>query len=327
MNKVSYRKGGVSDLNEIKTVTLKSYRQFSNVLSIENMKEWEENLGNDETYMDLFKTATCFVALYDGKIVGVSFLVPRGNRYKWFAAEWSYIRLVGVLPEFSGKGIGRKLTELCVELAKASGEKVISLHTSEFQDAARHIYESMGFKKHKEFKLFERKYWVYVMPLGHATAFEFNFHKAGIEDVKILVEYRIRFAIELVGEQPKEKIEFLRNQMTDYFSIATVDDSCISIIAKWKDEVAGIGSIHLREMPGNIKNPSGKWGYIMNMYTVPKFRRKGICNEILNCLINEGKQNGITGFELHATKDGEPIYRKNGFELHYEPTLRKIIST
>lgn len=96
--------------------------------------------------------------------------------------------------------------------------------------------------------------------------------------------------------------------MTEYFSKAIQDNTCISFIAKCDEDVAGIGSVHLREMPGNFKNPSGKWGYIMNMYTVPEFRRKGICKNILNLLVEEGKKYGYYAFELHATNDGEKVY-------------------
>lgn len=326
MSQVTYRKGKPADLEEIKAVTINAYGQFREIISIDNVKAWEENMQNGETYLELFKVATCFVAIINGKIVGSAFLIPNGNPFKWFIAEWSYIRLVAVLPEFGSRGIGRKLTELCIELAKERGEKTIALHTSEFQDAARHIYESMGFKKHHQFELFEKKYWVYTLPLISDNTLEFSYHKAGLNDITTLVEYRIRFAVELSGEQTKEKTEVLKHQMTNYFYKATADKSCISVIAKLKDTVVGIGSLHIREMPGNFKNPSGKWGYIMNMYTVPEFRQKGICSEILNRLIEEGKLCGITAFELHATKKGESVYIKNGFELHNEPILRKFFS-
>lgn len=113
--------------------------------------------------------------------------------------------------------------------------------------------------------------------------------------------------------------------MTNYFSKSIVDHSSISIIAKDQDIVAGIGSIHLREMPGNFKNPSGRWGYIMNMYTIPEYRRKGICRNILRMLVEEGKKIGLTAFELHATKEGEMVYTQEGFILHNEPTLRFLI--
>ena len=111
--------------------------------------------------------------------------------------------------------------------------------------------------------------------------------------------------------------------MIEYFTRATLENSCISFIAKSNNTIAGIGSVHVREVPGNFKNMSGKWGYIMNMYTVPEFRKQGICSEILKLLVNEGKRHGITAFELHATEEGKPVYLKGGFQIHNEPTLRK----
>lgn len=152
-----------------------------------------------------------------------------------------------------------------------------------------------------------------------------SYHKAKQTDIETLVDNRILFALELAGNQKEDAIQALRKQMTNYFSKATVDNSCISIVAKCDGIVSGIGSVHIREMPGNFKNPTGKWGYIMNMYTVPEFRRKGICKGILNLLVEEGIKIGITAFELHATKEGEMVYIQEGFVHHNEPTLRKYI--
>jgi GNAT superfamily N-acetyltransferase len=150
-----------------------------------------------------------------------------------------------------------------------------------------------------------------------------TFHKATPQDVQTLVEYRIRFALEMASEQSEEAINKLKEQMTSYFARATAYNSCISFIAKCGDKIAGIGSMHVRELAGNFKNLSGQWGYIMNMYTAPEFRKRGVSTGILNELIEEGKKAGVTAFELHASKLGEPVYIKNGFEFHKEPTYRK----
>lgn len=152
-----------------------------------------------------------------------------------------------------------------------------------------------------------------------------TYHTATIDDVSALVNHRILFALELSGVQNEDVIQSLRSQMTHYFSNAILENTCISVIAKCDGKVAGIGFVHLREMPGNFKNPSGKWGYIMNMYTVPEFRRKGICKNILILLLEEGKKYGYHAFELHATKEGEKVYVREGFTHHDEPTLRKFI--
>ncbi|MDX2173612.1 MAG: hypothetical protein SFY56_10845 [Bacteroidota bacterium] len=36
---------------------------------------------------------------------------------------------------------------MCIAHAKQNNEKTIALHTSEFMDAARHIYEGLGFNR------------------------------------------------------------------------------------------------------------------------------------------------------------------------------------
>ncbi len=146
-------------------------------------------------------------------------------------------------------------------------------------------------------------------------------------DAKLLAEYRLRFAQELLGVQPPEKTAVLLNQLTNYFAKPFSESGCISFIASVGNEVAGIGTVHIRELPGNYKILSGKWGYIMNMYTVPAFRRKGICKGILQCLTDEASKYGVEAFELHATEEGEFVYKLSGFKLHQEPTYRKFIQS
>jgi GNAT superfamily N-acetyltransferase len=158
--------GNSSDIEQIKNITWLAYSQFKNMLSEENMLAWENSITNVITYKDLFEIATCFVCKYENKVIGSAFLIPRGNPFKWFDAACCYIRLVAVHPDFEGNGIGKKLTEMCLHHAKESGEKVVALHTSEFQNAARHIYEKLGFQKQNHFDLFGRKYWLYKLQLN-----------------------------------------------------------------------------------------------------------------------------------------------------------------
>lgn len=166
---LTFRNGNINDINQIKDLTLLAYMQFRNILTEENVAQWQDYLGNEKTYTELFKTAFCFVCENNDKIIGSAFIIPQGNPYKWFDANCSYIRLVAVHPAFGGKGIGRNLTQLCIDKAIEIGENTISLHTSEFQNAARHIYEKMGFVKLKDLDLmFGKQYYLYTLPL-HAS--------------------------------------------------------------------------------------------------------------------------------------------------------------
>ncbi len=51
----------------------------------------------------------------------------------------------------------------------------------------------------------------------------------------------------------------------------------------------------------------------MNMYTNPKYRRKGIAYKILDMLIKATKSKGISWISLEGTDMGRPLYEKYGF--------------
>jgi len=150
-----------------------------------------------------------------------------------------------------------------------------------------------------------------------------SIHRATASDIDTLVKNRILFALELAGPHPEASIAALRQQLTEYFTVATADQTCLSMIATIDAQVAGIGSLHVRNQPASFRNITGKWGYLMNIYTVPEFRKRGVCKSIVNALVAAGTAAGVTAFELHATPAGEGAYRQCGFELFPQPTYRK----
>lgn len=60
-------------------------------------------------------------------------------------------------------------------------------------------------------------------------------------------------------------------------------------------------------------HPTGNRGHLMNVYTNPNYRHKGIASKLVKMLIEEGLAKGITEISLDATQMGEPLYRSLGF--------------
>lgn len=164
---IVFRQGTKNDLDGLKQLAVKSWSQFRPALTAESWQKLSDNLSDDATYTHLLEQSYCIVAITgSGRVVGMAFLVPKGNPTDIYDKEWCYIRFVTVDPDFGGRGIGTKLTALCIDTAKQQHEKIIALHTSEIMDKARHIYESLGFKVLREIDpRFGKRYWLYKLDL------------------------------------------------------------------------------------------------------------------------------------------------------------------
>jgi ribosomal protein S18 acetylase RimI-like enzyme len=68
-------------------------------------------------------------------------------------------------------------------------------------------------------------------------------------------------------------------------------------------------------------NQVGRVGYIANMSTDPAYRRRGYGRAALVALLAWLRSTGITTVDLHATPDGEALYRSLGFTDPTDPAL------
>ena len=141
-----YTEGTTADIKHLLALGILAYGQFQQILTEENWNTMYTNVSSEKTYTDLIEKSRCFVCMANNEIVGMAYLMPSGNPTKIFQADWSYIRMVGVNPRFEGRGIAKKLTQLCIECAIEKKEKNIVRRTSPelvfFQFQAISVYLS-----------------------------------------------------------------------------------------------------------------------------------------------------------------------------------------
>lgn len=61
---------------------------------------------------------------------------------------------------------------------------------------------------------------------------------------------------------------------------------------------------------------------ILNVYTHPDFRRRGIARQLMQTVIGWCQEQGFAHVSLHSSKDGRPLYESLGFEPTSEMRLK-----
>ena len=140
-----------------------------------------------------------------------------------------------------------------------------------------------------------------------------NYKKAVLEDIEILTETRI--TVLRAANQLSDDVEMsnVKEQSYLYYQKALSEDSHVAYLVFDDNEFVGAGGISFFHVMPTFHNPTGKKAYIMNMYTKPEYRRKGIAYKTLDLLVAEAKQRGIDAVSLEATDMGKPLYKKYGF--------------
>lgn len=165
--KFAVREAVFGDLDKLISLARSAWKGYENVLGEEHWFSLERTLSNRNVFIDLLNKSHCLICeTEENEIIGMSFLVPSGNPDEIYEANWAHLRFVSVNPNFGGQGIGKLLTEKCIEKAKENGEKIVALHTSEIMGRAMGIYQSLGFVALRELEQrLGKRYWLFLLEL------------------------------------------------------------------------------------------------------------------------------------------------------------------
>lgn len=85
--------------------------------------------------------------------------------------------------------------------------------------------------------------------------------------------------------------------------------------------VAGAG-VWLLDWPPSPSSFAPYRGYILNVYTEPAFRRRGLAGRLVQACVDWCRAQGIVVVSLHASDQGRPVYVSLGFAPTNEMRLR-----
>lgn len=139
------------------------------------------------------------------------------------------------------------------------------------------------------------------------------YKKASIDDLELLTETRIEVLLAANGLPEDTDMDGVREQARRYYQKALQDGTHVAYLVMDGDRFAGAGGVSFFQVMPTYHNPSGRRAYIMNVYTRPEYRRRGIAYRTLDLLVREAEGRGVTAVSLEATAMGRPLYERYGF--------------
>jgi GNAT superfamily N-acetyltransferase len=141
-------------------------------------------------------------------------------------------------------------------------------------------------------------------------------------DINLLAEHRKRMWLEIRPEYERE-VRATGERTRKWIGDQLSKGSLVGLVVRTADgEVVGSGCIWLREEQPRPTNMRLVVPYLMSMYTVKRFRRRGVASLIVKGALKWCKANNFDIIVLHASEEGREVYEGLGFEPSNEMRFR-----
>ncbi len=141
----------------------------------------------------------------------------------------------------------------------------------------------------------------------------FTTRRATLADVPTIVAHR-RAMFEAMGYTDRAALDLMDEKFGTWVAtkIETGAYQHWFALNERNEIVAGAG-LWVLEMPPHPRDASGRRGNILNVYTHPDYRRRGLAWQLTTLILNWCRARGFRSVFLNASDDGRPLYTLLGF--------------
>lgn len=156
------------------------------------------------------------------------------------------------------------------------------------------------------------------------SAREISLRPATADDAPTIVHHR-RVMFREMGYLDESALETMAARFLPWLREKMQADEYLGWLAITDDGrvVAGAG-LWLMDWPAHIVGKSERRGNILNVYTEPEFRRRGLARRLTKAALDWCRANGVDYVILHASEEGRPVYESLGFQPSNEMRLKII---
>ncbi len=153
---------------------------------------------------------------------------------------------------------------------------------------------------------------------------EVRIREATVADVDIIAHHRVSMFNDM-GRTSHESIEPLRRMTREFLLEAIPRGEYAGWLASPGDQperiVSGAGVQVRRVFPfpftrddGSVRANWGAQAIVINVYTEPDFRRRGLARRLMQELIAWARRSEQESLVLHTSRDGVALYESMGFK-------------
>ncbi|MGE6106302.1 GNAT family N-acetyltransferase [Aeromonas sobria] len=132
-------------------------------------------------------------------------------------------------------------------------------------------------------------------------------------DIPALVRLRMALFGELGELDDPRASDALWQATQSYFSAAQADGSARSWLVEIDGEAVACATLALFVRPPYPGNLAGREGYLLNLYTRPAWRKRGMAWALLDAMVTHAREQRLGKLWLHASDQGRLLYEQFGF--------------
>ncbi|MFY0744494.1 GNAT family N-acetyltransferase [Solibacillus silvestris] len=137
-----------------------------------------------------------------------------------------------------------------------------------------------------------------------------EYRLATTDDMELLIDLRKRLLVEEGQTESSDIDEELRN----FFEKQLNSGQFVQWIIEEDKNVLATGGIQFISFPPSYSNSTGIRGYILNMYTTPESRGRGLAKQLVERIFKEAQGRNVHHIFLISSPMGKPLYKKLGFK-------------
>jgi GNAT superfamily N-acetyltransferase len=165
---------------------------------------------------------------------------------------------------------------------------------------------------------------------------DFTIRLATEADVGVIAHHRMSMFRDM-GSAPAETLAELRTKTAERVQEMFDEGRYVGWLASTAVDpdrvIAGVG-VHKRQVQpfprkrndGSVEITQGRQALVVNVFTEPEFRRKGVARMLMEALMEWASTAGVDALILHAAPDGRALYESLGFKQTNEMRYQSDIS-